>query len=77
MYGILLYDGVEPIDVGATFGVFSMASRIVPDLEFAGIARARGEVVCASGMRMIAEYDIDDPPDSLSDLIVTGGPGLD
>ena len=23
MYGILLYDGVEPIDVGAAFGVLS------------------------------------------------------
>ena len=30
MYGILLYDGVEPIDVGAAFGVLSMARRLVP-----------------------------------------------
>ena len=75
MYGILLYDGVEPIDVGATFGVLSMASRIVPDLKFAGIARAPGEVVCASGMRMIADYGVDNVPASMSDLIVTGGPG--
>jgi transcriptional regulator GlxA family with amidase domain len=75
MYGILLYDGVEPIDVGATFGVLSMAKRIVPDLAFTGIARQPGEVVCASGMRVIAEYGIDAPPDALSELIVTGGPG--
>lgn len=75
MYGIFVYDGVEPIDVGATFGVLSMASRVVPDLQFAGIARARGEVVCASGMRMVADYGIDDPIDGLTDLIVTGGPG--
>ena len=39
MYGILLYDGVEPIDIGATFGVLSMAKRIAPDLKFAGIAQ--------------------------------------
>lgn len=75
MYGILLYDGVEPIDVGATFGVLSMARRIAPDLKFGGIARTRGEVACASGMRMIADYGIDEPPGSLSDLIITGGPG--
>ncbi|MEQ8817515.1 MAG: hypothetical protein RLO51_22315 [Thalassobaculum sp.] len=28
MYEILLYDGVEPIDVGAAFGALSMARRI-------------------------------------------------
>ena len=75
MYGIFLYDGVEPIDIGATFGVLSMAKRIAPDLKFAGIAKKRGEVICASGMRMIAEYGFDDPIAPLSDLIVTGGPG--
>lgn len=75
MYGIFLYDGVEPIDIGATFGVLSMAKRIAPDLEFAGIARKRGEVICASGMRMTAEYGLDEPIPALSNLVVTGGPG--
>lgn len=75
MYGILLYDGVEPIDVGATFGVLSMAKRLVPDLEFSGIARTRGEIVCASGMRMVADYGVEDSIPPLTDLIVTGGPG--
>lgn len=75
MYGILLYDGVEPIDVGATFGVLSMAKRLVPDLAFSGIARTRGEIVCASGMRMITDYGVEDSIPPLTDLIVTGGPG--
>lgn len=75
MYGILLYDGVEPIDVGAAFGVLSMARRVVPGLSFAGIAARRGEIVCANGLRVIADHDYASAPDNLTDLIVTGGPG--
>lgn len=74
MYGILLYDGVEPIDVGATFGVLSMARRIVPDLQFAGVARVSGQVTCASGLKVIADFGYDDAP-AFSELVVTGGPG--
>lgn len=74
MYGILIYDGVEPIDIGATYGVLSMASRIAPDLAFAGVARKAGPVTCASGMIVMADYGFDDAPD-FTDLIVTGGPG--
>ena len=28
--GIVIYDGVEPIDVGGTAGVISMARRVLP-----------------------------------------------
>lgn len=74
MFGILLYDGVEPIDVGAAFGVLSIAKRLVPELAFTGIARQAGPVHCANGLVVHAEYGIDDCP-PLDDLIVTGGPG--
>lgn len=74
MYGILIYDGVEPIDIGATYGVLSMARRIAPELEFAGVARETGEIVCASGMKMQADFGFQDAPD-FTDLIITGGPG--
>lgn len=74
MYGIFLYDGVEPIDVGATFGVLSMASRIAPDLRFAGVARKSGDILCAGGLNVTARYSFADAPE-FSDLIVTGGPG--
>lgn len=74
MYGILIYDGVEPIDIGATYGVLSMAKRIAPDLSYVGIARTAGEVVCANGMRMVADHGFQDAPE-FTDLIVTGGPG--
>ena len=74
MYGILMYDGVEPIDVGATFGVLSMARRIAPDLQFAGVARVSGLVSCANGLKVIADFGYDDAPE-FSHLVVTGGPG--
>lgn len=74
MYGILLYDGVEPIDVGATFGVLSLARRIAPELAFTGVARRAGPVACAGGLAVMAEYGFDDAP-GFTDLIVTGGPG--
>lgn len=74
MYGILIYDGVEPIDIGAAFGVLSIARRIAPDLAFAGVARKAGPVACANGLQVIADHGFDDAPE-FRDLIVTGGPG--
>ena len=74
MYGILLYTGVEPIDVGATFGVLSIARRLVPELSYVGIAREAGAVVCANGLVVMAEHGFADCP-PVDDLVVTGGPG--
>lgn len=73
-YGILLYDGVEPIDVGATFGVLSMARRVEPRLSFFGIARSAGTVVCANGLRVVADHGFATCPE-MDILVVTGGPG--
>ncbi|MBU2531217.1 MAG: DJ-1/PfpI family protein [Alphaproteobacteria bacterium] len=73
-YAILIYDGVEPIDIGATFGVLSMASRRIPGLAFFGVARERGPVKCAGGLTLEADHDFQSCP-AASNLIVTGGPG--
>ena len=40
-FGIVLYDGVEPIDVGGTIGVVSMAARVLPAIEAVTIAHPR------------------------------------
>ena len=74
MYGILIYDGVEPIDIGAAFGVLSIAKRIASDLNFAGVARQAGIVTCANGLQVLADHGFMDAPD-FDDLIITGGPG--
>jgi transcriptional regulator GlxA family with amidase domain len=73
LFGVLIYDAVEPIDL-ATFGVLSMARRIRPEIEICTIAPRRGVTVLASGLRVIADYDLATAP-QLDVLIVTGGPG--
>jgi len=73
-YAILIYEGVEPIDIGATFGVLSMASRRIPELEFFGVASAKGPVHCAGGLTVEADHDFQSCPD-VANIIVTGGPG--
>lgn len=72
-FGIFIYNGVEPIDL-ATFGVLSMARRIAPQIEICTIAPRAGQVALANGLKVIADFGIDDAP--VCDLvIVTGGPG--
>ena len=72
-FGIFIYDGVEPIDL-ATFGVLSMARRIAPEIAICTIAPRAGPVALANGLKVTADFGIDDAP--VCDLvIVTGGPG--
>jgi transcriptional regulator GlxA family with amidase domain len=73
LFGILIYDDVEAIDL-ATFGVLSMARRIRPDIEICTIAPRGGVTVLANGLRVIADYDLETAP-RLDVLVVTGGPG--
>lgn len=72
-FGVFIYDGVEPIDL-ATYGVLSMARRVAPDIEICTIAPKAGMVRLSNGLRVFADYGIDDAPDC-NVLIVTGGPG--
>lgn len=73
-FAILIYDEVEPIDLGATFGVLSMARRIAPEIEVISVARQAGLITCANGLEIVAETDYDHCPEC-DVLVVTGGPG--
>jgi transcriptional regulator GlxA family with amidase domain len=80
--GIVLYDGVEPIDIGGTVGVISMASRVLPGLSAVMIAERAGPVRCAGGLTVLAAHGFADVPpwapawDAACDaMVVTGGPG--
>ncbi len=73
-YAILIYDGVEPIDLGATFGVLSMAKRVDASIETFGVAKQAGPLTCANGLRVFADHGFEDCP-AFEALIVTGGPG--
>lgn len=72
-FGIFIYDGVEPIDL-ATFGVLSMARRIAPEIAICTIAPSAGPVALANGLKVTADFGIDDAP-ACDLVIVTGGPG--
>ena len=73
LFGIFIYDGVEPIDL-ATFGVLSMARRIAPQIEICTIAPKAGIVRLSNGLDVMAQFGIEDAP--VCDIvIVTGGPG--
>jgi transcriptional regulator GlxA family with amidase domain len=72
-FGIFIYDGVEPIDL-ATFGVLSMARRIAPEIEICTIAPQAGPVALANGLKVTADFGVDDAP-ACDLVIVTGGPG--
>jgi transcriptional regulator GlxA family with amidase domain len=72
-FAILLYDGVEPIDL-ATYGVLSMARRIAPAISMFTVAERSGEVRLANGLRVLADHGFAHCPEADA-LIVTGGPG--
>lgn len=72
-FAILIYDGVEPVDL-ATYGVLSMARRIAPAISMFTVAPRAGEVRLANGLRVIADHGFADCPGAEA-LIVTGGPG--
>jgi transcriptional regulator GlxA family with amidase domain len=73
-FGVVVYDGVEPIDVGATVGVLSMAKRVLPNLAMHIVAKEPGLVTLASGLRMIADFGFADCP-PVDVMVVCGGPG--
>lgn len=73
LFGIFIYDGVEPIDL-ATFGVLSMARRIAPHIRVCTIAPKAGIVRLANGLDVVAQFGTEDAP-ACDIVIVTGGPG--
>jgi transcriptional regulator GlxA family with amidase domain len=74
LIGVLIYAGVEPIDIGGTVGVVSMAARVLPQVEAVVIAREAGPVVLAAGLTVVAGFGVDDAP-ACDVVIVCGGPG--
>jgi transcriptional regulator GlxA family with amidase domain len=74
VFAILAYEGIEPIDIGATYGVLSMAKRLAPALRFFVVAKRGGELTMANGLRLVADHSFADCP-AADILIVLGGPG--
>ncbi len=74
LFGIVVYDGVEPIDIGGTAGVISMAQRVLPNIRSLMIAETAGPVKLAGGVTVLADAGFADAP-HCDQIIVTGGPG--
>jgi transcriptional regulator GlxA family with amidase domain len=72
LVGVFVYDGVEPIDIGGTVGVVSMARRVLPRVEATVIARRAGPVRLAGGLTVLAEHGVDTAP-ACDVVIVCGG----
>ena len=51
--GIVIYEGVEPIDIGGTAGVVSMARRVLPEISCVMIAERTGPVRLAGGVTVL------------------------
>jgi transcriptional regulator GlxA family with amidase domain len=73
-FGVIVYNGVEPIDIGGTVGVVSMARRVLPNIEAVVIAAKTGAVTLASDLTIVVPCDFDDAP-PCDVFIVCGGPG--
>jgi transcriptional regulator GlxA family with amidase domain len=72
--GIVIYDGVEPIDIGGTAGAISMAARVLPGISCVLIAERPGPVRLAGGITVLANAGFAAPP-PCETYIVCGGPG--
>ena len=73
-FGIVIYEDVEPIDIGGTVGVISMARRVLPAIDSATIAARPGAVRLAGGLSVLAQFGFDDHP-PCDCFVVCGGPG--
>ncbi len=74
LFGIVLYPSVEPIDLGATVGVLSMARRVLPGVRAVTLAARPGDVELAGGVRVSVDHTLDAAL-PLDVVIVTGGAG--
>lgn len=74
LFGIVVYDGVEPIDIGGTVGVLSMARRVLPAVDCVTIAERAGPVTLAGGLAVLAQAGFADAP-RCDVVVVCGGPG--
>lgn len=72
--GVIVYDGIEPIDLGGTVGVLSMARRILPNLGDAVIAAEAGPIRMAGGLVFGAPHGVSNAP-PCDVFVVCGGPG--
>ncbi|MEV6618379.1 DJ-1/PfpI family protein [Streptomyces sp. NPDC051051] len=77
-FGMLIFDGVEVLDMGGPFEVFSTAGRLArtaddePLLRVLTVAATDQPVRCRGGLKVVADHTLDeDPPFDV--LVIPGG----
>jgi transcriptional regulator GlxA family with amidase domain len=73
-FGIVVYEGVEPIDIGGTAGVISMARRVLPRIEATLVATQVCPVALAGGVSILAHKSFAEAQ-QFDQVIICGGPG--
>ncbi len=72
---ILAFDGAEELDFVGPWEVFTMAAAIIPDSCSVHLVSERGgEVRCAKGLRVVADYSFETAP-TPDIVVVPGGQG--
>jgi transcriptional regulator GlxA family with amidase domain len=72
---VLLFDGVEELDFAGPWEVFGNVATLAPDLcRVFSVSERGGEVRCAKGLRVVADYAFADAPRP-DVLVVPGGQG--
>jgi transcriptional regulator GlxA family with amidase domain len=76
--GLLLFDDVLMLDAAGPIDVFSLANRYLPadkHYRLMTISPMSKELRASNGLRMFADYSIEEAPTAYDVLLVPGGPG--
>ncbi len=73
-YGILIFDGVEELDVVGPWEIFGYAATLRDADSVVTIAQDEGPVHCAKGLIILPDHTFENAPD-LNVLLVPGGMG--
>lgn len=76
---IVLFPGVQSLDVAGPLDVFAEANRFVPTAEgyrIVTVGAAPYPIIASNGMPLGAHHEIDEAPDQFDVVLVPGGPLL-
>ncbi len=73
--GIVVFEGAEELDFVGPWEVFTMLSKVEPEsCEAFLVSEGGGDVRCAKGMRVLADYSFTDAPQA-DVIVIPGGQG--
>lgn len=73
--GVFVCKEAEVVDYASPYGVFSVARRIIPELDVMLIGETLRPIQTQSGFTVLPNYSISDQP-AIDAFLIPGGPGL-